>query len=143
MLAAGIEVEVIPGITAGIAVPAALGIPVTHRGLTHGVTFVTGHSSDDSAARLGVARTLGHDTRDLYGPHGPVADPGRAACGRNGSAHTPSCLIENGTLGHQKAASGDARHALGDGFEGPALVVIGEVVRFARTAAVNVAAEAA
>ena len=41
----GVEVEVIPGLTAGIAVPELLGIPVTHRGLAHGVTFVTGHTS--------------------------------------------------------------------------------------------------
>ena len=45
---AGIECEVIPGITAGIGVPAALGIPVTHRGLARGVTFVTGHTRDGS-----------------------------------------------------------------------------------------------
>ena len=41
--AQGIDVEVIPGVTAGTAVPAALGIPVTHRELARGVTFVTGH----------------------------------------------------------------------------------------------------
>jgi uroporphyrin-III C-methyltransferase len=40
--AAGVDVEVINGITAGVAVPAALGIPVTHRHLVHGVTLVTG-----------------------------------------------------------------------------------------------------
>ena len=43
---AGIEVEVIPGITAGTAVPATLGIPVTHREFARGVTFVTGHTKD-------------------------------------------------------------------------------------------------
>src|SRR3954465_14347801 len=36
LLAAGIEVEVIPGVTAGTAIPAALGIPVTHRALARG-----------------------------------------------------------------------------------------------------------
>src|SRR5437762_3578358 len=45
-VAAGIEVEVIPGITAGIGVPATLGIPVTHRELARGVTFVTAHTKD-------------------------------------------------------------------------------------------------
>src|SRR5471030_631332 len=42
----GIEVEVIPGITAGTAVPATLGIPVTHRDFSRSVTFVTGHTKD-------------------------------------------------------------------------------------------------
>src|SRR3989442_12904138 len=46
LLEAGIEVEGIPGITAGIGVPAALRIPVTHRETAHRVTFVTGHPQD-------------------------------------------------------------------------------------------------
>src|ERR671915_337623 len=57
LLAAGIEVEVIPGITAGIAVPAALGIPVTHRAFAHGVTFVTGHGADIDWSALVRSRT--------------------------------------------------------------------------------------
>lgn len=42
-LAAGIAVRVIPGLTSAVAAPAAIGIPVTHRGLTHGFTVVSGH----------------------------------------------------------------------------------------------------
>jgi uroporphyrin-III C-methyltransferase len=49
--AAGIEVEIIPGITAGIGVPAMLGIPVTHRQVARGVTFVTAHTKDGAAPR--------------------------------------------------------------------------------------------
>ncbi|MEM9089950.1 MAG: uroporphyrinogen-III C-methyltransferase [Cyanobacteria bacterium P01_F01_bin.53] len=45
LMAAGLSVEVIPGITAGIAAPAYAGIPVTHRGYSSSVTFVTGHES--------------------------------------------------------------------------------------------------
>src|SRR5436190_12663552 len=44
--AAGVEVEIIPGITAGVGVPAMLGIPVTHREVARGVTFVTAHTKD-------------------------------------------------------------------------------------------------
>ena len=47
--AQGIDVEIIPGITAGTAVPASLGIPVTHREFASGVTFVTGHTKDGAA----------------------------------------------------------------------------------------------
>ena len=43
----GIEVVVIPGITSGIAVPEHIGIPVTHRGVSRSVTFVTGHEAGD------------------------------------------------------------------------------------------------
>jgi len=47
--AAGIEVEVVSGITSGIGVAAALGIPVTHRNFAHGVTLVTGHTRSGDA----------------------------------------------------------------------------------------------
>jgi uroporphyrin-III C-methyltransferase len=46
---AGIEVEVVPGITAGIAAPAAIGIPVTDRRHAPGVAFITGHRREDAA----------------------------------------------------------------------------------------------
>ena len=42
----GVEVEVVPGITSGLAAPAAVGIPVTHRDEAHGVALVTGHAAD-------------------------------------------------------------------------------------------------
>ena len=45
----GIEVEVIPGITSGIAVPESVGIPVTHRGVSRSVTLVTGHEGEGDA----------------------------------------------------------------------------------------------
>ena len=41
--AAGLAFEVVPGITAGVAAPAYAGIPVTHRGVSTSVTFITGH----------------------------------------------------------------------------------------------------
>lgn len=45
--AAGIAVEVVPGVTAGVAVPAYAGIPITHRDRSSSVTFVTGHEMAD------------------------------------------------------------------------------------------------
>ena len=49
LAAAGIECEIVNGITAGLAAPTALGIPLTHRDLCHGAVFVTGHAGDDAA----------------------------------------------------------------------------------------------
>ena len=55
--AAGIEVEVINGITAGIAAPAAIGIPVTDRRFTQGVALVTGHGSAQEPDWAALARS--------------------------------------------------------------------------------------
>ena len=142
LLAAGIAVEVIPGITAGIAVPAALGIPVTHRGLAHGVTFVTGHSSDGNApdwaslARAGTTLVIYMGLKNLARIRGALL-----AAGMDGA--TPACLIENGTLPDQNERVATLATLSGDGFEGPALIVIGDVVRLARTASASLNAEAA
>ena len=55
--AAGIEVEVINGLTAGIAAPAAVGIPVTDRRFTRGVALVTGHGSEHEPDWAALARS--------------------------------------------------------------------------------------
>lgn len=66
MRAAGIEVEVIPGVTSGIAAPATLGIPVTHRTCTHGVSFVTGHLQDGRSGQNWQALAQSGTTLVIY-----------------------------------------------------------------------------
>ena len=51
-LAAGVTVEVVPGVTAGTAAPASVGVSVTHRDYTRGVIFVTGHARGDGDLEL-------------------------------------------------------------------------------------------
>jgi uroporphyrin-III C-methyltransferase len=140
--AQGIEVDVIPGITAGTAVPASLGIPVTHRHFARGVTFVTGHTKDGSEPdwqALARARTtlviymgLGNLHRILASLESAGMDPA-----------TPACIIENGTLRGQKQLVATLGTLCSEGFVGPALIVIGEVVRFARAAAAEIGEKAA
>ena len=138
LVTAGIEVEVIPGITAGIGVPATLGIPVTHRSLASGVTFVTAHTRDGaepswdalvrSAATLviymGIAR-IDHIVRQL-------SEAGM-------SPAMPACAIENGTLGNQRQVVAVLNELEGavraKSISSPAIIVIGEVVRLHQTGA--------
>jgi uroporphyrin-III C-methyltransferase len=129
--AQGIEVEIIPGITAGTAVPASLGIPVTHREFARGVTFVTGHTKDGtepdwqtlarSRMTLVIYMGLRNLQRILFALKAAGMDPA-----------TPACIIENGTLRNQKQRVATLGTLSGAGFTGPALIVIGDVVRFAR-----------
>ena len=131
---AGIEVEVIPGITAGLGVPAALGIPVTHRGLARGVTFVTGHTQDgrdpdwQALARSGT-------TLVIYMGLANVKNILEGLISAGMDAATPACLVENGTLASQRQRIATLATLSAEGFTGPALIVIGEVVRFSRGSA--------
>jgi uroporphyrin-III C-methyltransferase len=133
--ASGIEVEVVSGITAGIAAPAALGIPVTHRDLARGVTLVTGHTRDGSEpdwkalARSGTTLVIYMGMSNL--PR--IVERLRAA----GMADaTPAAVVQNGTRTDQRqliTRLGDlAADVAGAGMGSPAVVVIGEVVRLAR-----------
>jgi uroporphyrin-III C-methyltransferase len=136
LLAAGIEVEVIPGITAGIGAPATLGIPVTHRELARGVMFVTAHTRDgaepdwEALVRTGATLVIYMGMSRLSHI---VEELGAAGM----SPAMPACVIENGTLGNQRQAIGTlsslAREAKALG--SPAIIVVGQVVRLAETQA--------
>jgi uroporphyrin-III C-methyltransferase len=132
---AGIAVEVISGITAGIGVPATLGIPLTHRDACKGVTFVTGHSGD---GRLPNWRALAASGTTLVIYMG-VADAGAivAALIDGGlAASTPAAAIQNGTLPTQRSVLAPLgalpAEMLHEGIGSPAVIVIGDVVRFAQ-----------
>jgi uroporphyrin-III C-methyltransferase len=128
LLSAGVEAEVIPGVTAGIAVPAMLGIPVTHRGLARGVTFVTGHGAGvdwGALARSGTTLVIYMGLRNL-----PRICASLVAGGLKPS--TPACVIENGTLPSQRQVVGTLSTISASGFHGPALIVVGDVVQFAK-----------
>jgi uroporphyrin-III C-methyltransferase len=127
----GIEVEVIPGITAGIAVPATLGIPVTHREFARGVTFVTGHTKDgtepdwQALARSRTTLVIYMGLRNLQKILSSLIVAGMDAA-------TPACIIENGTLCNQRQRVATLGTLSAAGFASPALIVVGDVVRFAR-----------
>ncbi len=127
--AAGVPVEVVPGVTSAISVPAAAGIPVTHRGLARGFTVVTGHDeipllptkSDHTLVLLmGVARL--HETANLLIEHGH-------------DATTPVAIVERGWTATQRTTVGTlatiADLAAARAVESPAVIVVGDVVRLA------------
>jgi uroporphyrin-III C-methyltransferase len=135
----GIEVEVIPGVTAGTAVPAALGIPVTHRAFAHGVTFVTGHGADMDWAALARSKT----TLVIYMGLKKLTQISSSLVAAGMDPRTPACIIENGTLATQKQQVTTLGGLNRTGFAGPAVIVIGEVVRLAINSASQQRARAA
>ncbi|MDJ1182685.1 uroporphyrinogen-III C-methyltransferase [Roseofilum casamattae] len=132
--AAGIPVEVIPGITSGIAAPAYAGIPLTHRGYSSSVTFVTGHESVGKYRPKvnwdAIAR--GSETIIIYmGIHNLAQIiPQLIEAGLSGE--TPIALIRWGTRPEQETLVGTLETILAKveetGFSAPAIATIGNVV---------------
>ncbi len=131
---AGIEFEVIPGVTSAVAVPAYAGIPLTHRGLTSSVAFVTGHemAGKESSAikwdRLATAvgtLTFLMGVKNLAHIASQLVVHGRAE-------ETPVAVIRWGTTAEQQTVTGTlgniARIAEEAGIKPPAIIVVGEVV---------------
>lgn len=136
LVRAGIEFEIVPGITAGQACAAYAGIPLTHRGLASGVRFITGHRRDDAALQIDC-RTLADREQTLViymglASLGLIVDQLLAA-GRDRA--TPAAIIERGTTPRQRnfiTTIGELEHtAVHGGIESPALLVIGDVVSLA------------
>ena len=137
--AAGIPVEVICGITAGMAAPAALGIPVTHRDTARGVTFLTGHTRDGAGPDWAALRATG-TTLVIYMGVKRVATLVAGMLAAGFPADTPACAIQDGTLETQNEVvttlAGLAAAVAGSRIGSPAVLVVGEVVRHARSASI-------
>ena len=133
--ALGIRVEVVSGITSGLAAVTSLGVPLTHRDHAHGVMFVTGHARGES---------------------NPLHWPALAACAAQGitlviymgiatiealqagllqglAAHTPVAVVQNASLPQQRhvvsTLGGLAEAVRREQIGSPAIIVVGDVLR--------------
>jgi uroporphyrin-III C-methyltransferase/precorrin-2 dehydrogenase/sirohydrochlorin ferrochelatase len=131
---AGVPCTVVPGVSSAVAVPAAAGIPVTHRGVARGFTVITGHEDADLSPIAAVDGTL----VVLMGA-ARVAQLAKRLLMAGRSADTPVAVIENGTLPGQRTTRGtlETIGALADvaGVRSPAVIVVGDVVDVASSLA--------
>jgi uroporphyrin-III C-methyltransferase len=135
LAAEGVDVRVVPGITAGIAGPGAFGIPVTHRGLASSVVFVTGHQEPGDATAPAWETLARIDTVVVYMGGRTASRVGRRLmdAGRDGS--TPVAVIIAATTDQARIHVTDLARLATDGAPDagpgpdPVLLVIGEVVR--------------
>lgn len=134
---AGVPWTVVPGITSAISVPAVSGIPVTHRGVTHEFTVVSGHippSHPDSLINWQALAELNGTLVLLMAVENmPMIAQTLIEYGR--SPDTPAAAIADGTLPGQRMVSSDlagiAAAMVDAGVGAPAVIVIGEVVAVA------------
>ncbi|MGF1520750.1 MAG: uroporphyrinogen-III C-methyltransferase [Leptolyngbyaceae cyanobacterium] len=141
LVAAGIAVEVVPGITAGVAVPAYAGIPVTHRQYNSSVIFVTGHEAAGKYRPQVNWQAIAQSSETIVVYMGIHNLPNivKALTHAGLSWDTPIALIRWGTCPEQEEliatlATIEAE-MLATGFTAPAIAVIGNVVKLHETLA--------
>ncbi|MFH1460637.1 MAG: uroporphyrinogen-III C-methyltransferase [Candidatus Omnitrophota bacterium] len=131
----GIEFEVIPGITSGIAVPELSGIPLTHRGVASLVTFVTGHEDPTKKNKdvdwVKLAKLRG--TLVIFMGMNNLSKIIRQLITNGKGEKTPVSIIQWGTFQTQKSVTGTLRNIENkvkkEKIQHPAIIIIGEVVR--------------
>ncbi|MDF2575569.1 MAG: uroporphyrinogen-III C-methyltransferase [Agromyces sp.] len=124
---AGVLVEVVPGITSAISVPAIAGIPLTHRGVATAFTVATAHEQIEA---LGGGRD--HTVVLLMGI-GTLANSAITLARGERGADCPVAVVEDGYGPRQRVTVGTlstiAHQAAERGIRSPAVVVVGDVVR--------------
>jgi cobyrinic acid a,c-diamide synthase len=134
--AAGVAVEVVPGITSAVAVPALAGIPVTHRGLAQGVTIVSGHlpPGDPGSTVDWAAIAISGTTIVLLMAVETLPEIARALLAHGLDPRTPAASVENGATDQQRVLIADlggiAEVAAAQGLRPPAVTVVGAVAAF-------------
>ena len=130
---AGIDFEVVPGITSALAVPAYAGIPVTHRKFASSVAIVTGHEDPKKSKRVDWKKlATAVDTivilmgiSNLQPILESLVEGGR-------SPESPVAIIERGTTSRQRVTVGNIRTMTSQAVErriaAPAVIVVGDVV---------------
>ena len=134
---AGVEVEVIPGVTSAVAAPELAGIPLTHRGVSQGFTVVSGHPAPgdpgstldwDALARGGTTLVVLMGVETLASVVGVLVDAGR-------DGETPVACIMDGGLASQRVVLTTLATVVRSGpppeLRSPAVTVIGAVAAFA------------
>jgi uroporphyrin-III C-methyltransferase len=127
---AGVEFEVVPGVSAASAVPAAADIPITHRGISSQVTLVAGH--DPAELDFGALAGVGGTLVFFMGLAAlPAIVDGLLRAGK--SSETPAAVVARGTTAEQETivAPLDAIAEAACSLPSPALVIVGEVVALA------------
>jgi uroporphyrin-III C-methyltransferase len=128
---AGIQFEIIPGLTSGLAAPVCSGIPVTHRGLIAQCILVTAHESPDkqgSQVEWNKLAQLRNTTLIIYMGASRIESICRELVKHGMSPSMPAAVIENGTLPEQRTITGRldqiARKFKAYGFHAPAIIMI-------------------
>ncbi|WP_428955904.1 uroporphyrinogen-III C-methyltransferase [Streptomyces sp. cg35] len=135
LAAEGIPVTVVPGISSSISVPGAAGIPVTHRGVAHEFTVVSGHVAPDDERSLVDWASLAKLTGTLVILMGvdKIGKIAEALVAHGKAPDTPVALVQEGTTAAQRRVDATlatvGETVIAQGVKPPAVIVVGDVVR--------------
>ncbi|MDX1605113.1 MAG: heme d1 biosynthesis radical SAM protein NirJ [Candidatus Competibacterales bacterium] len=137
--AAGIDFQVVPGVTAASGCAAYAGIPLTHRDHAHGCVFITGHGTGDEPELNWPTLARPGQTLVFYMGLQSLATICLRLVEHGLPAVTPAAVVAQGTTDRQQVVEGTladlAEHTRTAGIHSPALIIVGEVVRLRRSLA--------
>ena len=129
---ANIGVEVIPGITAASGCSSYAGIPLTHRGISQGCTFVTGHAAKSLEIDWNALARLEH-TLIFYMGLSQAKEISAKLIASKLPPSTPAAIVENGSTPHQRVFIGTLetleKLAIKNEIQSPALIIIGDTIK--------------
>jgi uroporphyrin-III C-methyltransferase/precorrin-2 dehydrogenase/sirohydrochlorin ferrochelatase len=132
LAAAGIPVQVVPGVTAATGCAAYAGIPLTHRDHAQACVFVTGHSRGDGLSLGWTALIQPRQTVVIFMGLGKLSGLMQEFVAHGGDPKLPAAIIDNGTRPNQRVTTGTvetiADLAAQADLHGPALIILGTVV---------------
>ncbi len=137
LMEAGIDFQVVPGVTAAAGCAAYAGIPLTHRDYAQSVQFVTAHLRDGSVDLDWPALARAGQTVAVYMGLAGVGELCRRLIEHGRPAATPAALVQQGTLPGQRVFVGSLNSLPGlieaHDVQAPTLIIVGDVVRLHRT----------
>jgi uroporphyrin-III C-methyltransferase len=134
----GYAVEIIPGVTAGMAAASYAGIPLTHRHVSQSVRFLTGHRVADAQNLEWSDWARDDQTLVIYMALVSLATIQERLLAAGKSAATPSVLIENATLPSQREVFAPLaelnQSVMRANITGPSIIIVGQAVEIAQQA---------
>ena len=129
--AAGVDYQVIPGVTAALGATAAAGIPLTHRSYAQSVVMVTGHCRPEGHEVNWAGLAQERQTLVIYMGTIKATEITSELMAHGKAGSTPVAIISQGSLPTQTVARGQLAELpqLAQTAQRPALIVIGEVAR--------------
>jgi uroporphyrin-III C-methyltransferase len=132
LTAAGIEYEVVPGVTAALAASAEMGISLTQRGVARSVAFVTARVGAGERANTWADAAIQADTVVIYMGAGQAQEIATTLIARGMAPEMPVVIIENASLPTARCVSASLAElpsAAAQGFVGPAVIIVGAALK--------------